>query len=1578
MTRIQFLLLSFLLLLTSFVTAQSNYPIYVTPTLTPPYSLKLSDYGAVGSQHLMVQINVNDLNIVDLPVKLHIKLETAGVTIETPPTITTTPIYLNGGVTSILFGEDLADYFHINNLIFKGYSKDAYKRTGQLPGGFYKFTVEVLHYNTNRLISNSGNTSAWIVLGKPPVLQLPEQGEEMGQYPGMPLSFSWLASNVGSPVSVGTIQYTFELWEMRVEGVDPNTVVQSIPVFHEETTFNTFCQIYPATLMMEPGMRYAWRITAKDASGYVPFEQDGHSQVRTFVYKAKCEDVSQLKAEARGRSATFTWDVEPNHTSFNVEIRQPATGWMLNSETYDSKAAFFDLDQGQVYEMRVQAVCNADPSSVSDYSEWTSVKIPVQQPLIDTLNCPTCGCDDNLPQVNLTNFELRSDLAPGDTIINKTGTTRFILHKVEPQGENTYTGIFYYWAEIWGIKFVCEYDNLQVNTDNVIVNMNFESVYDPQFLLDVDALTDYLGELADNLATVTTGMAVKDTLKVDEPFDVIYVNDTGQVVAVKVDADGKVDEKVIGHSSDLDKTLVTNKEGKEYVISGNGQAMGVEEFKATGGNSRLLKKHNEEKETNNLSQGGMVGFRASEKQHYGFDSYSDLKKNLQAHYLPLSNGYRPAWKSLPAFGTDPVEADTYDKVVFKDEMGLPAIATAAGLSLRGSFDGAEVPLYAYRDTTTIVGKLNMVSYAPKTLKLYLVPVNTTTLPDIFPLQDTINDIYKQAVVSWQVTPVKKPVEVTFPGGQMTHGGSGSFSTYNADQKAIINAFTAQGNVIDKNAFYLFFIDNVTDKGSSIAGFMPLQRQFGFIYGRPNYNTIAHELAHGAFNLYHTFSAHDNVAPEGATPNLMDYTPGARQLWKHQWDLIHNPENLVLGFMQDEEEGEAIRDDKDKLLSLMNTLGNNVFVFLKKCDRQQREGELSFIFSGIKYKAVVGKYDYITGDIEINEGQLTTNEIQAQYNELDVPQGLEEFILIGRDNKAIICHTNEDYSSFCSNSNNHESSNFIAKWMSDIANCVHDNSFYQHEYKLTSSDTESFESIKSELDNQLSISYFSNVKIVIRLIDSNGNSTKLYSKGISSDNEAEIAVDFFIDYANKKVYLNEQISDDFIDASKLSSKIKATATQRNLSLSELQQESSIAFELLREERINYGSGFIASIKNLLASYTTGLQVTGKIGKNVWEVGEIPDGLWYSKGEGRQYYQGKFTIPGVPSGAVDGIIGEVAGLPLMIKTTGEIALDAEKRQAFTQVFSKDGMQMMLDGIVEDFKDEEKRPYAISKTTVEVASMFVPGGAIVKIGEKAGKELAEEALTAFINQLPGGPQIAKGLSKLKFEELVKVVKELGDRVDFDKIAKQIGEFSEMTRLRFAKDLLNDVTFFEEVIGNPDIIKLFQIHKFDLSASELGDLYEIFKTMTTETAEKWKNYGDEMQAVLKKFKLADDFEKLVSKHLRTVFKAEDGFSVTSQVYLKVDGVTSIADDIIYNSKTNQFILNETKYGVSNILSKNQKIIEDAVKAGKKLEIRTVEDFIVNGKVIFSQGDKITISRMLRSHSVEGIITNNTIKTIW
>ncbi|HPF94726.1 MAG TPA: hypothetical protein PLV65_12320, partial [Tenuifilaceae bacterium] len=348
-------LLFFVLLFFVFIgriLAQSGYPIYVTPTLTPPYTLKLSDYSSFGSQRLVVNITVNDLNISNLPVKLHIKMETVGVTVETPVTINTTPIYLDGGAVTLVFGDDLTDYFNIDNLIFKGYSKESYKRTGQLPEGFYRITVEVLHYQTNRLISNSGTATAWITLGSPPILKFPENNKVMDGLIGMPLTFSWMPCNLGNPASVSGVQYKFEMWEMRVDGVSPYIVASTVPVFYEETTQNTLLSVYPSAMLMEPGMKYAWRVTASDLSGYVPFKEDGHSEIRVFTYKSKCDSATNFKAKATGQNAIFSWQANSNHTSYNVELKNPSTGWLSASETFDSRAKFYDLDYGSAYEAR--------------------------------------------------------------------------------------------------------------------------------------------------------------------------------------------------------------------------------------------------------------------------------------------------------------------------------------------------------------------------------------------------------------------------------------------------------------------------------------------------------------------------------------------------------------------------------------------------------------------------------------------------------------------------------------------------------------------------------------------------------------------------------------------------------------------------------------------------------------------------------------------------------------------------------------------------------------------------------------------------------------------------------------------------------------------------------------------------------------------------------------------------------------------------------------------------------------------------------------------------------------------------
>ncbi|GEM_PF-1578321 len=893
------------------VSAQSSYPIYVSPNLTPPYSLKLSDYSKFGSQQLVVNIAVNDLSVSNLPVKLHIRFETVGVTIENIPNLSTTPIYLDGGAASILFGDDLKDYFDINNLVFKGYSKEAYKRTGQLPEGFYKISVEVRHFQTNRLISNQGTASAWIAIGKPPLLKLPESNTEIGEFKGMPLVFSWYPINLGSPVSEGSVQYKFEMWELRVEGVSPYTVAATVPNFYEETTQNTMLSIIPASMLMTPGMKYAWRVTASDLSGFVPFEQDGHSEIRVFTYRSKCETAKNLKSKLRGTNGFFAWETARNHTSYNVELRKPETSWLSASETFDNKAEFFDLDYSTTYELRVQSVCDNDPSMVSDFTGWEKLKTPEKRTKPDSTSCPNCGCGDNAGAGTIENIELKRDLKAGDTLVNRFGTTRFILKSVEQTGDGVYKGQFYFWAEIWKLKFICDYWDLSANTDKVILNMDFLSVYNPQFLLDVDAATDYLNGLADALAVLTSSAKIKDTLGVNENVLSYYVSDNGELIAITVGGNGEYKEVVVKDDvDDVEETLIKGTNGEECVVTKNGEVMGPKEYKRTGGgNGRLIEKYIADNEKNNLTNDVQVNFSASQSQKYGFDAFSNEKETIKAKYPALGNGYIPAYKSVASFTMDKVVPNsTGNGITFRDQMGISAIKSGDELTIRGGADGTVTALYAYNainDTTEkIAGKLNLMSFDEQAKKLYIVPVNGATLPNVTELQNLLNRIYAQAVTRWEVVKMDS-IRVTFPNGGMTHGGSSAISVYNDDQKAVISKFKEIDN-FESNAFYLFFVDNVKGKTGDVAGFMPLQRQAGFIYDSPNMFVIAHELAHGTFNLRHTFSPEELIATENTTQNLMDYKGGS-DLWKHQWELIRDPENMLFAWAQDEREGEYVEE-----------------------------------------------------------------------------------------------------------------------------------------------------------------------------------------------------------------------------------------------------------------------------------------------------------------------------------------------------------------------------------------------------------------------------------------------------------------------------------------------------------------------------------------------------------------------------------------------------------------------------------------------------------------------------------------------
>ncbi len=70
------------------------------------------------------------------------------------------------------------------------------------------------------------------------------------------------------------------------------------------------------------------------------------------------------------------------------------------------------------------------------------------------------------------------------------------------------------------------------------------------------------------------------------------------------------------------------------------------------------------------------------------------------------------------------------------------------------------------------------------------------------------------------------------------------------------------------------------------------------------------IAHGAFRLWHTFSSENlYTAQQGTTRNLMDYNGTNAELFKYQWDYIHNPQDGIVRWMVDDEESAVIKNEK---------------------------------------------------------------------------------------------------------------------------------------------------------------------------------------------------------------------------------------------------------------------------------------------------------------------------------------------------------------------------------------------------------------------------------------------------------------------------------------------------------------------------------------------------------------------------------------------------------------------------------------------------------------------------------------------
>ncbi|RRB02839.1 fibronectin type III domain-containing protein [Larkinella rosea] len=375
-----------LLIITRFSLAQTtdNRPVQVTPVLQPPFSLHFSDY-STNPQLLKVYLLLKDLTKTHIDIYLSLRLQGPGVLIQTRPDFRpAAPFSLQAGVPQILSGPELSAYFQPNALEVQGLDEAILTQGGKLPEGLYTITLEAFEWDRQReSVSNQGTSLLTVFLNYPPLLTFPARDSEV-PFQNLPnVLFQWVGRNTGTVAWSGQPLYTFRLWELRDEQ-DPNVAAQSLIPLYEETTSQSSLVYGPALPPLQPGMRYAWQVQARDALGQDVYINQGISEVSAFTYGKPVAEPVPTDSVTVPPTTTLAQLLDP--FSYPVQSIDP------NSSN-----------------LTVQKLLT---SSVIQNRLSDSTRIPKCNPInIDGSNCV------ETVQVPLPSGEAQSSLNPGDVVI---------------------------------------------------------------------------------------------------------------------------------------------------------------------------------------------------------------------------------------------------------------------------------------------------------------------------------------------------------------------------------------------------------------------------------------------------------------------------------------------------------------------------------------------------------------------------------------------------------------------------------------------------------------------------------------------------------------------------------------------------------------------------------------------------------------------------------------------------------------------------------------------------------------------------------------------------------------------------------------------------------------------------------------------------------------------------------------------------------------------------------------------------------------------------------------------------------
>lgn len=908
------------------------YAVDASLQVQAPITSYLEDLTQAVPSPLQLRLILNDDEELAYPIRLRFSIHGQGISIRSRTDFFPSPILLDYGIPIQLTGSDLMDYFLPENLEFQGIDAVQLSQSGgRLPEGIYNICVEVLDYQRFQGAPLSNQSCRVVEMAELPPPQILAPYGAVDPLQAQNLLIQWVPQHSGNFPT----QYTLRLWEIRPGLTTTQVRQQTLPIFEQPIGPSTTFLYGLDAPSLQPGTSYLIQVQVEDLLERHYFTNDGYSEPVQFTYGSSTSStpetppddpcqVSLQLTQAQAPDFTLHWTRLSSAETYVLSLAKDSLFQDLlpGFEVFSTIDTFYRLqglpEHGRAY-IQVQALSNECPPITSN-----SVSVFLGEgclPLPNEELAYACGTATD-PTSPSNSTVLIQELQIEDTL----HAHDFQVIVQEIQGIGRFTGEGYV-----SIPYL----------EQARVNVAFSNIEVDEYCRMVSGKMEVTGA---GLAVISEDLGTT----IDSLLNALEILEAGlaEVESILEDA-----ADFLGELEDIEEYLIKGQNVLENLLhlEEHYPYLPPDAIKAIEDALDCLKAAQNAAEFEDCKAQMLaaidklkaalealyradyrVTFAALDHQQFGFDTIRHPTQSDLYSKIPVAGtDYWVPWQSVPSQGTATVKATAPSQspfpeaIQFKNQLQqeIPhtdsPLPKSRRLQLNGSRHQQTETIYAlqpYQDSLAqeqvhIAGQLSVISYDPVPLRVVLVPVNGTQYPfEVDTLKARLQSIFSQAIVHIELQS-HPGLNIPAFDNLLDSVPSGFLANYNDEMQLIRNRFKSD-NPIEEDTYYLFLVED--SEHPQKLGYMPQKKPFGFIYhdnqgSEQQYiKTIAHELAHGAFRLDHSFHNFPSLPP-GETDNLMDYALGTH-LQKYQWDLIHNPAaNWTL--FDGDEEGEYVTANK---------------------------------------------------------------------------------------------------------------------------------------------------------------------------------------------------------------------------------------------------------------------------------------------------------------------------------------------------------------------------------------------------------------------------------------------------------------------------------------------------------------------------------------------------------------------------------------------------------------------------------------------------------------------------------------------